>query len=172
MGLSAAESSQLNSGIGGSQSGPSFTGERIDVASCIPCVPPAITAAGKAVTATAGIVGGLWLGSKANIIYNESARNLGLPADLIGTQDAGARQQGNRHNSGPLDPSNGGTGNSQQDFDRLTGGVSGPAPEGSSYPPGTLIGENGIVFRPGEKDTGSRIDIPANGTKPHETLHY
>lgn len=67
-GLSAAESNQLNSGISGSQSGPSFTGERIDVAYCVPCVPPAVTAEGKAVTAVGGFVGGLWLGSKANII--------------------------------------------------------------------------------------------------------
>lgn len=73
MGLSAAKSSQLYSGIGGSQSGPSFTGERIDVAYCIPCVPPAITAAGQAAAAVGGFVGGLWLGSKANIIYNEAA---------------------------------------------------------------------------------------------------
>jgi RHS repeat-associated protein len=95
-----------------------------------------------------------------------------LPTGLVGTQDKDARQQGNRHNSGPLDPVSGGTGDAQQDFDHLTGGKHAPAPTGSSYPPGAQVGENGVVLRPGKGSIGPRIDVPSNGSKPHETLHY
>jgi RHS repeat-associated protein len=95
-----------------------------------------------------------------------------LPTGLVGTQDKGARQQGNRHNSGSLDPTHGGNGDPQHDFDHLTGGNSGPAPSGSNYPPGTQVGENGVVLRPGKGKSGPRIDVPSNGSKPHETLHY
>src|SRR5262249_40230875 len=49
-----------------------------------------------------------------------------LPEDLVGTQDKYSGPKGNRHVSGPLDPSNGGTGNAQKDFDKLTGGQSAP----------------------------------------------
>lgn len=104
-------------------------------------------------------------------MFNEEAEGE-LPSGLVGTQDKGARQQGNRHNSGPLDPANGGTGDAQKDFDRLTGGKNAPAPAGSTYPPGTQVGGNGVVLRPGRGGTGPRIDIPSNGSKPHETLHY
>jgi filamentous hemagglutinin len=93
-----------------------------------------------------------------------------LPEGLVGTQDKKAGPQGRRHNSGPLDPSQGGTGDAQKDFDKLTGGQSAPA--GDRYPPGTLIGPNGIALRPGSGDTGPHIEIPANDSKPHETLHY
>ena len=93
-----------------------------------------------------------------------------LPNGLVGVQDGkGGRTKG-RHNSGPLAPENGGTGDAQKDFDKLTGGKSGAAPQGSGYPPGTQIGDNGITIRPGPN--GPRIDIPSNGTKPTETLHY
>jgi len=95
-----------------------------------------------------------------------------LPKELVGTQDAKSAPQGNRQNSGPLDPSHGGVGDAAKDFGTLTGGKSGPAPAGSTYPPGTLVGDNGIALRPARGTSGPRIDIPANGTKPHETLHY
>jgi len=39
------------------------------------------------------------------------------------------------------------------------------------YPPGCEIGKNGIYGRQAP-DGGYRIDIPVNGNKPHETLHY
>jgi RHS repeat-associated protein len=94
-----------------------------------------------------------------------------LPTGLVGTQDSLSGQQGKRHNSGPLDPSNGGTGDAASDFGKLTGGKSAPAPKGSNYPPGTQVGDNGISLRP-EGKLGPRIDIPANGDKPAETLHY
>jgi hypothetical protein len=51
-------------------------------------------------------------------------------------------------------------------------GKTGPAPVGSNYPPGTQVGDNGIRLRPARGNSGPRIDIPVNGGKPHETLHY
>jgi len=94
------------------------------------------------------------------------------PAGLVGEQDGKSGQQGDRHNSGPLSSDNGGTGDAATDFGELTGGQSGPAPEGSNYPAGTQVGDNGIALRPGTDKAGPRIDIPAQGEKPHETLHY
>jgi RHS repeat-associated protein len=90
----------------------------------------------------------------------------------VGTQDSKSRDQGNRHNSGPLDPSNGGTGDAQADFDKLTGGKSSPAPAGSSLPAGSRVGDNGIVYRPPAGTSGARIDVPASDDTLHETLHY
>jgi RHS repeat-associated protein len=95
-----------------------------------------------------------------------------LPPDLVGTKDKDSRQQGNRVNNGPLSPDFGGSGNAQEDFGTLTGGNSGPAPEGSTLPPGSQVGTNGVILRPGTETSGPRIDIPKNGEKPHETLHY
>jgi hypothetical protein len=66
----------------------------------------------------------------------------------------------------------GGTGNAETDFGNLTGGVSAPAAEGSGLKPGTQVGENGVIYRPAAGADGPRIDIPASGDKPHETLHY
>ena len=94
-----------------------------------------------------------------------------VPGGLVGDQsDPRAGQPGKRHTSGPLTPGNGGTGNAQDDFDHLTGGTGKPFPEGVKRPPGSLVGDNGIWIRPG-KD-GPRIEVPANGSKPPETLHY
>jgi RHS repeat-associated protein len=104
------------------------------------------------------------------IFQNESAEEgPGLPGGIVGE---GPREGGGRINSGPLAEDHGGTGDPQGDFDVLTGGRSGPAPEGSTLPPGTQVGENGIQIRPGTDTTGPRIDIPASGDKPRETLHY
>nr|WP_155617039.1 RHS repeat-associated core domain-containing protein [Xanthomonas translucens] len=95
-----------------------------------------------------------------------------VPGNLVGTQDKWSRQQGGRVNNGPLAPVNGGTGDGETDFGNLTGGQSSPAPEGSTLPEGSRVGENGIIYRPGSESAGPRIDIPASGDKPHETLHY
>jgi RHS repeat-associated core domain len=94
-----------------------------------------------------------------------------LPGGLVGVQDGKSGQRGKRINSGPLAPEHGGTGDSEKDFGKLTGGESHPAPIGQ-YAPGTTVGDNGIAHRPATEDSGPRIDIPANGDKPHETLHY
>jgi hypothetical protein len=101
----------------------------------------------------------------------EGGKSPPLPDKLVGVKDDKSATQGNRENRGPLAPENGGAGNAGKDFDHLTGGKSGPAPEGSKYPPGTLVGENGVAIRPDGK-SGPRIDIPANGDEPHETVHY
>jgi hypothetical protein len=95
-----------------------------------------------------------------------------VPTGLVGTQDGKGGRAGGRVNSGPLAPEHGGTGNAAKDFDHLTGGKSGPAPDGSRLPPGTQVGENGTQLRPPTGTSGPRIDIPANGPKPVETLHY
>lgn len=94
------------------------------------------------------------------------------PGELVGEQDGKSGRQGKRHNSGPLAGENGGTGNAETDFGNLTGGVSAPAAEGSGLKPGTQVGENGVIYRPAAGADGPRIDIPASGDKPHETLHY
>lgn len=102
-----------------------------------------------------------------NEILDDSAD---LPDGLVGTQDSKSKQQGNRQNNGPLAPEYGGTGNAEDDFEHLTGGSNQPASE--NYPEGTRIGDNGITLRPSKGKDGPRIDIPAKGEKPHETLHY
>jgi len=109
-------------------------------------------------------------GKFAKDTIDPTPTNAPLPSGLVGTQDGKSGQQGERHNSGPLDPSHGGSGNADIDFDTLTGGKNVPA--GPRYPPGTKKGDNGITLRPPRGNSGPRIDIPANGSKPHETLHY
>jgi RHS repeat-associated protein len=144
---------------------------------------PAVIAAGAAIAATpvmidlANKIGDAITGNNVGGMSNESAPEGGntspdAPSGLVGEQDGKSAQQGNRHNSGPLSSDNGGTGDPAKDFEALTGGQSGPAPEGSNYPAGTQVGENGITLRPGTDKAGPRIDIPAQGDKPHETLHY
>ena len=91
-----------------------------------------------------------------------------VPDELVGTPPNKSRP--NRTNSGPLDPSFGGTGDAGADFNKLTGGTGAPPPEGSTLPSGSQVGDNGITLRPGPD--GPRIDIPSKGSKPAETLHY
>lgn len=94
-----------------------------------------------------------------------------VPGELVGDQsDPRAGQRGKRHTSGQLTQGNGGTGDAQADFNHLTGGTGQPMPAPNTYPPGTQIGGNGIVIRPGKG--GTSIDIPGKGSKPPETLHY
>lgn len=95
-----------------------------------------------------------------------------LPSCLVGVQDGKSGVRGNRHNSGPLAPEFGGTGDPTKDFEVLGGTNHQPAPAGSTYKPGTRISANGVTLRPSQDGNGPRIDIPANGSKPHETLHY
>lgn len=128
------------------------------------CVPGAVVGAvvGGVVTG-AVIIGGI-------ILMNESAEEgPALPEGIVGE---GPKARDGRVNSGPLAEENGGTGDAQGDFDVLTGGKGGPAPDDKGYPSGSMIGENGIQIRPGTETTGPRIDIPESGEKPRETLHY
>lgn len=92
-----------------------------------------------------------------------------LPEDIVGEQDdkSGLSGSGGRHNSGPLDKENGGTGDPVKDFEKLGGPTSTPT---NDY--GGKIAPNGIRYRPATPTKGPAIDIPANGTKPPETLHY
>ena len=95
-----------------------------------------------------------------------------LPEGLVGETDSKFGEQGKRTNSGVLSPANGGTGNVEEDFGTLTGGNSRPAVESDRREPGSIIGTNGITLRPARGEKGPRIDIPANGSKRPETLHY
>jgi RHS repeat-associated protein len=102
-----------------------------------------------------------------------------VPGDLVGDQSdprAGPGNSGKRHTSGPLTPENGGTGDAEKDFDKLTGGTGKPFPgsDGRSKIPGAQVGDNGVWIRPGTKNPGDgpRIEIPGNGNKLPETLHY
>lgn len=93
-----------------------------------------------------------------------------LPGGFVGVEDSKSGYTGKRKNSGPLDPEHGGTGNAADDFEVLTGGTRAPVPD--SYPEGTVMGGNGVTLRPETDKNGPRIDIPANGDKPPEALHY
>ncbi|WP_235570089.1 RHS repeat-associated core domain-containing protein [Lysobacter sp. Root916] len=97
-----------------------------------------------------------------------------LPSGLVGDQGsplAGPNSTGKRHTSGTLAPEHGGQGDYEKDLETLTGGVRPWAP-GDKAPPGSMVGENGVFGRPVNSSGGKSIDIPANGDKPHETLHY
>ena len=97
-----------------------------------------------------------------------------LPDALVGDQNdprAVPNKGGTKWTSGPLTPANGGVGDYQTDLDKLTGGTR-PQRPGDSAPPGSQVGTNGIFGRPQNSSGGKSIDIPANGGKPHETLHY
>ena len=104
-------------------------------------------------------------------VSNNDANAPPLPEGPVGVQDGrGGRNRNRGQMSGPLAPEHGGTGNADEDFEVLGGPNSGPPPEGSTLPPGSRQAPNGVQIRPGPR--GPRIDIPANGTKPPETLHY
>jgi len=128
-----------------------------------------------AVTMVAKVVYQVETKSKANSDAppsSPSSTSPPLPSGLVGTYYKKSGPQGRRHNSGPLDPAHGGTGDAAKDFGALTGGKSGPAQAGSGRPPGTEVGDNGVALRPATQAKGPRIDIPANDAKPAETLHY
>jgi RHS repeat-associated protein len=93
-----------------------------------------------------------------------------LPTGIVGTDPTPT--DGSRTKSGPLAPEHGGTGDAGKDFGTLTGGAGAPAAPEKRYPAGTLTGDNGIALRPAKGKSGPKIDIPANGSKPHEALHY
>jgi len=107
-------------------------------------------------------------------LHRDAHRLLQVDYHLVGDQSdsrAGPNESGNRHTSGTLTPDNGGTGDYDQDLEALTGGTR-PWQPGDKAPPGSQVGENGIFGRPQNSSGGKSIDIPANGDKPHEPLHY
>lgn len=136
-------------------------------ASSAPCATAAAAAGAYAATKAGEALNALG----STILKNEEAKPTPLPEGLVGSPDDRSETKG-RVNSGPLAPENGGTGEAEKDFGNLTGGQSGAPPEGSTLPEGSRVGENGIVMRPGAEGKGPRIDIPASGDKPRETLHY
>ena len=73
--------------------------------------------------------------------------------------------------SGPLRPEYGGNGNYLHDLG-VVAGTTQPAQPEDRLPPGSVIGGNGVIGMPNNSSGGASIDIPANGSKPHETLHY
>jgi RHS repeat-associated protein len=145
-------------------------------------IPCAVGAAITAVAAIAIVIKGqevLHGNNNAGPKKQEGTNSaLPVPDDYVGVQGekAGTSVSGNRHTSGPLAPEHGGTGDAQADFDKLTGGTGKPFPEGDKRAgkPGVEIGDNGIWIRPGTKKPGDgqRIEIPGNGNKFPETLHY
>jgi len=72
--------------------------------------------------------------------------------------------------SGSLKPEFGGAGDFHDDLKTLAGETRPATPE-DNRPSGSLIGQNGVFGRENSSG-GHSIDIPANGDKPHETLHY
>ena len=112
-------------------------------------------------------------GDKANPNSSGSEKQ-NRPTGIVGDQSdpkAGPNDKGGKWTSGPLKPENGGTGDFDKDLQHLTGGTR-PSQPGDKAPPGSLIGPNGIFGRNPNNGGGKSIDIPANGNKPHETLHY
>jgi filamentous hemagglutinin len=109
------------------------------------------------------------------IVHNESSGDApAIPERIVGDQgsdEAGSNRSGKRHTSGTLTPENGGTGNYEGDLEYLAGETR-PSVLGDSAPPGSQIGENGVYGRPKNSSGGRSIEIPGNGDKPHESLHY
>ncbi|GAB2498506.1 RHS repeat-associated core domain-containing protein [Arenimonas alkanexedens] len=94
-----------------------------------------------------------------------------LPEDLVG-ENPEVRGSGGSATSGTLSPEYGGSGG-DYDSDLVTlAGETHPAGPGESAPEGAQIGANGVFGREVNSSGGRSIDIPANGDKPHETLHY
>ena len=97
-----------------------------------------------------------------------------LPTGLVGDQNsplAGGNKSGTRHTTGKLKPEFGGNGEYDDDLKTLAGDTR-PTVRGDRAPLGAQIGENGVFGRQTNSSGGKSIDIPANGDKPHETLHY
>ncbi len=95
-----------------------------------------------------------------------------LPEDLVG-ENPRLNKSGTRATSGTLTSDNGGVGDYDADLEKLAGGVREVQPgENVSAPPEAMLGENGVFGREVNSSGGRSIDIPPNGSKPHETLHY
>ncbi len=96
-----------------------------------------------------------------NIYHSEQGNATGetpeLPTDLVG--DNPRSSSGQRVNTDlPADDFPGAV-------DDLTGG-------NTTDPGGQQVCPNGVRVRPGKTGQGPRIDIPANGAKPPETIHF
>jgi RHS repeat-associated protein len=128
---------------------------------------------GCALGMPAGIVGGAALGAmvggfgydaiaKISSVLSSSANAEGtaapdLPTGLTG--DNPRQGSGNRINTDL-------PGGAQDVFDRLGGG------KATTHNDGTQVAPNGVRLRPEKNGQGPRVDIPANGSRPHETIHF
>lgn len=92
--------------------------------------------------------------AEANI---EDARTPDLTTDLTGKNPR--ESSGKRVNTDL-------PGGSQDVFDSLSGGKS------TTQDDGTQVAPNGVRLRPGRNGNGPRIDIPGNGPRPPETIHF
>jgi RHS repeat-associated protein len=131
------------------------------------------TAVGAVIgAAVGGAITGYFIGKAIlhHIHQSQNSSKTPLPTGPVGTDPQPTK--GSRTKSGPLAPEHGGSGDAGKDFGTLTGGNSAPAAPEKRYPAGTQVGENGVALRPAAGTAGPKIDIPANGSKPHETLHY
>jgi RHS repeat-associated protein len=128
----------------------------------------AVGAVVGAVVGTVAAVAATYFGMKA--LSNWLHKDAPAPTGPVGTDPQPTK--GSRTKSGPLAPEHGGSGDAGKDFGTLTGGKSAPAAPEKRYPAGTQVGENGVALRPASGTAGPKIDIPANGSNPHETLHY
>jgi hypothetical protein len=125
---------------------------------------------GGAVRLTSGVIGTLpmtpsQLKDMGYVLTNAGVPNVvsqdgssTLPGDLLGNN---GRPGGKRINTDlpGVNPT------PDELFDKLTGG------KNTVLPDGTKVGDNGVRLRP-DQGQGQRLDIPANGDKPHETIHF
>jgi hypothetical protein len=108
--------------------------------------------AGRAIGRAAGTWIEDWLANSAN--------PPDIPDKIIGDNPKPASGSGSRVNTDRPAGSFAGT------VEELTGGQLTPDPDR----PGHLCCSNGVRVRPSSQ--GPRIDVPANGPKPHETIHF
>jgi RHS repeat-associated protein len=118
----------------------------------LPLVPPLVDAG----IAIGGVIAGGIVGQIISNIINSNVPD--LPTDIIGNNP---------------EPSTGKRTNTDLPADRfpdivddLTGGSTKTDPKGNQVCP------NGVRIRPGKPGQGPRVDIPGNGPKPPETIHF
>jgi len=117
-------------------------------------VPPLVDAG----IAVGGIIAGGIAGQIISNVIKSEGGTPDLPNDIVG-QDP-RPSTGKRINTNlPAD-------RFPDTVDELTGGNTKTDPHGNQVCP------NGVQVRPGQPGQGPRIDIPANGPKPPETIHF
>ena len=123
----------------------------------LPALPALVGAAANAATIVSELVIGAIIGQVAiDAIHKTDPPP--VPEDLYG--DNPRESTGKRKNTDkPADAF-------PDAVEDLTGGVLGDAPGGAKICP------NGIRIRPPVQGKGPRIDIPGNGNKPPETIHF
>ena len=103
----------------------------------------------------AGTAAALWTGR--NIFKNDTSNSPSLPDGLVGDNPRETKGRTNTDLPASKFP---------ETVQDLTGGNISP-----DTTTGHLCCDNGVRIRPGD-GSGPRIDIPANGSKPRETIHF